>query len=169
MSYLAKLISAAAPRSRRGHASYASKRPTGVVQWKRGGGDGNWSSHDGRFSISPSYRSRTTPSDYTLDDQKTGGHGRYDTVREAKASAVDILQRELNPPPPQPPPRHEPSLTDSQILEALESNERTFRLAKKYYPETAVASHEERLTRIRTMAGEERWTRLSRLFRERQP
>lgn len=166
MSYLAKLISAAAPRSRR---NCANKRPTGAVQWKRLGGEGSWQSHDGRFAISPNYRSRTTPGEYVLNDQKTGGHSRHDTVREAKARAAEIVEYETNPPPPRPPPRHEPSLPDSQILAALESDERTFRLAKKYYPETAVASHEERLARIRTMAGEERWARLSRLFRERQP
>jgi hypothetical protein len=60
---------------------------------------GYWHSLEGRFEISPTFRSTVYPDGYRLTDNDRR-YGRevkrwsFDTIREAKAQAQDIIDRE---------------------------------------------------------------------------
>jgi len=57
---------------------------------------GYWMSTERRFSISPRYRHTVYPDSYMLDDRNSIDNKQtYNTVREAKQAALDIVTREL--------------------------------------------------------------------------
>jgi hypothetical protein len=61
---------------------------------------GYWRSVEGRFEISPNYRSTVYPDTYSVRDRLRGvqgGHGRltFDTVRECKTWATNRILDEL--------------------------------------------------------------------------
>jgi hypothetical protein len=59
---------------------------------------GYWRSTEGRFHISPNYRHTIHPDSYSLLDMLKNREGRrptYDTVREAKAAALNTVTDEV--------------------------------------------------------------------------
>ena len=71
------------------------------ISWRFTGepGDGTeggyWESYEGRFSISPNFRSTVYPDSYSVRDNLKDADYRYrDTVGECKDWANDIIERE---------------------------------------------------------------------------
>lgn len=67
------------------------------VRWVNGnpGNDpserGYWESAEGRFYIGPNFRHTVYPDSYTVTDRITKKEGHYDTVRECKEWAENVV------------------------------------------------------------------------------